>query len=257
MPGLDAEIDRLYALPLTAFTAVRNELARAHGGATGAAIRRLAKPTTTAWAVNQLYWHDRRLWQRLMQAGRALRAAQIAALEGRRSDVRKAAEAHRRELSEALQHVLQRASSHGVQPLAEPVARMLETVSLSDPVEHAGRFTETMRPAGFEALAGVTPVARPRAGMPPAPRRAATRRGEDRAAAAARAAATRAAEEAVARAARALAAAEDGRRRAEQRASEARQRLASAEDALARTCEEVATAARALEAARETSRRAG
>ena len=44
---------------------------------------------------------------------------------------------------------------------------MLEALSLSaDPPAPPGRFTELLQPAGFEALVGVTPVARPHPGSP-------------------------------------------------------------------------------------------
>lgn len=272
MSGLDADIDALYALPLAEFTAARNALARTHKGPAATQIKKLEKPTSIAWAVNQLYWHDRQVWQRLIQAGRALRTAQIAAIEGRRSDLRKAADAHREALLNAVQHVTARAARSGVNPAPEQVARMLETVSLAEDLEHPGRFVEAIQPAGFEALLGVTPAARQgpttahepaRTGTRPAENQAGTRetaRGttrEGEAAAAAKAAARRAAEQAVEHAERLLEAAKARKQRADEQVATARERLADAERARDTQDEQVAAARRDLDRAREALRRSG
>ena len=90
MSGLEVAIDRLYSLPLTEFTAARNALARSHTGAAAAGIRRLPKPTTVAWAVNQLYWRERRSYDALIRASERVRAALSAiglALPPRRIDL--------------------------------------------------------------------------------------------------------------------------------------------------------------------------
>ena len=58
MPSLDDEIDALYRLPLAEFVAARNALAR-RAGDRAAAVKGLARPATAAWAVNQLYWRRR------------------------------------------------------------------------------------------------------------------------------------------------------------------------------------------------------
>ena len=52
----DDLIDQLYQLPLDEFTAARNALAKSSGQAS---LKALEKPTLAAWAVNQLYWHQR------------------------------------------------------------------------------------------------------------------------------------------------------------------------------------------------------
>src|SRR5688500_5633651 len=66
MPSVDSEIDRLYQVPLAEFTAERNALAKRAGGQS-AEIRALQKPTVPAWAVNQLYWKERRVYDELME----------------------------------------------------------------------------------------------------------------------------------------------------------------------------------------------
>lgn len=160
--ALDRQIDDLYQLPLGEFTAARNALAKTLGGADALQVKRLEKPTVVPWAVNQLYWRDRAAWDRLMKSGAALRTAQIAALEGKKADVRKASEAHRKSLAEAVERATQFAAEHDAKPGPDPLARMLEALSISvAPLPHPGRLTDVVQPAGFEALTGVTPQAPP------------------------------------------------------------------------------------------------
>ena len=95
--SLDAKIDALYRQPLDDFIAERNALAKTLSGADAKRVRALAKPTVVPWAVNQVYWHARPIYDKAIKSGERLRAAQIASLEGRRgADVREAGETHRR-----------------------------------------------------------------------------------------------------------------------------------------------------------------
>lgn len=164
--AIDRQIDELYQLPLGEFTGARNALAKTLGGADASHVKRLEKPTVVPWAVNQLYWRDRAAWDRLMKSGAALRTTQIAALEGKNADVRKASEAHRKSLAEAVERATQLAAEHDAKPGLEPLARMLEALSISAaPLPHPGRLTGVVQPAGFEALTGVTPLAPPPAAV--------------------------------------------------------------------------------------------
>jgi hypothetical protein len=158
MSTLDAHVDDLYKLPLAQFTAARTALARTLEGADATRVKALKKPTLVPWAVNQLYWRDRRTYQKLLDLGRALRAAQVAAIEGRKTSLRDAASAHREALASAARRAVQLAAETGVTAKAEQVAQMLEAVSLMRATpEHPGRFVEVLHPAAFEALEGVTP----------------------------------------------------------------------------------------------------
>ena len=65
-------------------------------------MKGLQKPTVVPWAVNQVYWHARPVYDRLVSSGEKLRAAQIEALKGRSADVRRATEAHRKALADAV-----------------------------------------------------------------------------------------------------------------------------------------------------------
>jgi hypothetical protein len=78
--NVEPAIDELYQLPVDDFTAARNALAKTLSGAGAARVRTLVKPTAVPWAVNQLYWIERRVFDRLRKSGERLRNAQIAAL---------------------------------------------------------------------------------------------------------------------------------------------------------------------------------
>ena len=158
MAALDTKIDDLYRAPLNDFTGARNALAKSLSGEEAKRVRALAKPTLVPWAVNQVYWHARAAYDRLMKSGERVRKAQIAALEGRSADVRAASEAHRHAIAEAVAEAERLAKSAGSKPGADALARTFEALSLAtERPETSGRLTEALQPAGFEALAGITP----------------------------------------------------------------------------------------------------
>ena len=158
MSALDAKIDDLYREPLNNFTSARNALAKSLSGEEAKRVRALGKPTLVPWAVNQVYWHARAAYDRLMKSGERLRKAQIAALEGRSADVRAASEAHRHATAEVVAEAERLAAPAGSKPGADALARTFEALSLAtERPESPGRFTQALQPAGFEALAGVKP----------------------------------------------------------------------------------------------------
>jgi len=165
---VDDSIDDLYRGPLSDFTASRNALAKTLRDADRARVRALTKPTGVAWAVNQVYWHARPVFDRLLQSGAHLRKTQIAALHGKSGDVRDASEAHRRTIADAVREAERLAKDSGSQPNPDALMRTFEALSVaSTPPEPHGRLTQPLQPAGFEALTGITPVA-----STPAPRAA-------------------------------------------------------------------------------------
>jgi len=165
--GLESHIDELYQGPLETFVASRAALAKTLKGAEAQRVKALAKPTIVPWAVNQVYWQARELYERLMRSGEKLRAAQVAALEGRKADVRAATQAHREAIAKAVAKAVQIAAAAGAHPAADDIGRTLEALSLArDRPEHPGRLTGALALAGFEALGGVAvkgPVALPAA----------------------------------------------------------------------------------------------
>jgi colicin import membrane protein len=156
--ALDAKIDDLYRAPLNDFTGARNALAKSLSGDEAKRVRALAKPTLVPWAVNQVYWHARAAYDRLMKSGERVRKAQIAALEGRSADVRAASEAHRHAIAEAVAEAERLAKATGSKPGADALARTFEALSLATgPADSSGRLTQALQPAGFEALVGIKP----------------------------------------------------------------------------------------------------
>jgi hypothetical protein len=155
---LDARIDDLYAAPLDAFVARRNELAKTLKGADAARVKRLAKPSVVPWAVNQVYWHARSVFDRVRKTGEQLRRAQLAALKsGRAQDVRAATDAHRKALGDAVAAASRLAIEAGAHPSADGLMRTFEALSLAAELDESpGRLTRPLQPAGFEALAGVS-----------------------------------------------------------------------------------------------------
>jgi hypothetical protein len=156
--ALDDKINDLYQQPLSEFIAARTALAKSLSGDEAKRVKALAKPTVVPWAVNQVYWRARATYDRLMKSGEQLRKAQIAALEGKAADVRTAGEAHRRAIADAVGEAERLAAPSGSKPSPDGLMRTFEALSVAgEPPEEPGRLTQPLQPAGFEALAGVTP----------------------------------------------------------------------------------------------------
>jgi hypothetical protein len=154
--SLESRIDELYRTALGDFVAARAALAKTLSGADAQRVKKLAKPTLVPWAVNQVYWRSRPVYDRLLKSGEKLRTAQVAALEGRNADLRAAGEAHRRAIADAVQEAEKIAAADGSHPAPDALMRTFEALSMaSQPAEPHGRLTKPQQPAGFEALAGV------------------------------------------------------------------------------------------------------
>ena len=168
--SVESSIDELYKGPVESFVAGRTALARTLKGDEARQVKALQKPRVGAWAVNQLYWHARPLYDRVAKSGEKLRAAQIAALSGRRTDLRAATEAHHRAIGDAVTEASRLAAAAGLHPGAEELIRTFEALSLAREMsERPGRLTRPLQPAGFEALAGIAVKGRPPAAAPPPP----------------------------------------------------------------------------------------
>jgi hypothetical protein len=169
-------IDELYQLPLTEFTAGRNALAarlRKSGKAGDAdEVRSLVKPSIPAWAVNQVYWKHRPVFDRLLTAGDRLRKAQSSTLAGKSADVRGALDAVREALSELsrLAAAELETAGHNASPGAmRAVTATLEALSAYGTADHApraGRLVDEVDPPGFETLAALVPNAAGSGGTP-------------------------------------------------------------------------------------------
>ena len=150
----DSDIDRLYQLPLSEFTKARDELAKSHDEHR-ADIRRLQKPSVPAWAVNQLYWHDRGTYDALIAAADKLRTAQMASLGGKSADVPKAEGAHaqaRRTAVDRIRTLLEARGEKASPAVQTAIQETLDALPADDP---PGRLVRPLKPAGFEALAAL------------------------------------------------------------------------------------------------------
>ena len=156
VPTLESRIDELYKAPPDEFVTARTALAKTLTVDDAKRVKALTKPTVVPWAVNQVYWHERDVYERVVKTGENLRQAQLAALKGRAADVRGASVAHRQAIADAVKVATRLASQHGANQDPEPLARMFEALSLQERLpESHGRFTRPLQPQGFEALAGV------------------------------------------------------------------------------------------------------
>jgi hypothetical protein len=165
----DDEIDRLYQVPLAEFTPERNALAKRLGKA-GASIRALEKPNLAAWAVNQLFWRRRAVFNRLIAAAGARRGAHAKLLTGKGGDIAAAEAAHGVALRAAADEIRALLTGAGEDPSAATMNAVMETLQALPGSAHPGRLTRPLKLAGFEALAGLVPTsARTLRGLTPAP----------------------------------------------------------------------------------------
>ncbi len=152
---LETEIDHLYQLPLEEFTTARNSLART-AGADAADIRKLAKPPIAAWAVNQLYWKRRDVYDALIEAATAVRKTHKTILGGRHADLREPAKEHDQTLDAALKATLTILQEAG-HPATDSTRQTVLTTLRALPTDVTpGRLTETLQPGGFEMLQGLS-----------------------------------------------------------------------------------------------------
>ena len=158
--ALDAEIDRLYQLPLEEFTAARNALAKS-AGPEAPRIRALAKPPVAAWAVNLLYWKNPDTWNALVAAGENAQKAHRAVLGGKSADVRAASKVHEDAVEKAIRATLALLKTAGHEAADATKHAIGTTLRALPGDETPGRFTHTLQPAGFGMLTGLAIAAGP------------------------------------------------------------------------------------------------
>jgi hypothetical protein len=166
MAKLDDDIDDLFKAPLTEFIGARKALAarlKKNGFASEAeAIKALAKPSTSAWTVNQLYWKHREEFDELIATGQRFRKAQTS---GKMVNMREALDARREalsQLSDLASEVLRDAGSNPSLDTLRRISTTLEAVSAyASPADGPapGRLTQDIDPPGFDSFASFTPSA--------------------------------------------------------------------------------------------------
>ena len=152
----DNDIDALYQAPLGEFTSARDALAK-RLGTEGATIRKLQKPTAPAWAVNQLYWKRRKIFERLTAAAEGVRTVHARRLAGKAADVERAELVHRAAMDAALAAARELLSAAGDPATSTTMTAVTETLQALPWSEMPGRLTRPLRPQGFAALAGLLP----------------------------------------------------------------------------------------------------
>jgi hypothetical protein len=257
-------VDALYRAPLDRFVPARAELARSVGKEAAPAVRRLEKPNTLAWALNQLYWKERATFDHLVQATARVRAEQSAALLGQSHALREASAAHAAALSQARQAAARLLTQAG-HPATPDALRALDAALEALPwKERPGRLVRPPAPQGFGALAGMAVADSP--AQTPSPRAERTsdagaersgRTPASRAATAGRRAALDTARSAVDAARRALTTAEARATESEEALKRARQEENAARQAVERAGRTLKLAEQERRAAEEAQRGAG
>jgi hypothetical protein len=275
----DDEVDQLFQMPLSEFTAARNALATKlkQTGDTDTAnrVKTLAKPSVSAWVANQLYWRNRNAFDRLLAAGDEFRKAQIAQLSGQAADLRPSLDARREALAELSKDAAATLRDAGHPASPDTMRRITTTLEAlatygdQPDAPHPGRLTSDVDPPGFEALAALVPRGGDRVGHRHAaprvipfgqPKPESARRRSDRTEPGRRRDAERRARQAEARAAlreahRSLADARKTAERARTAMKHAAARAKSAEQAKAELESHIEKAIADLEAARQEARR--
>src|SRR5919205_3126863 len=162
---LEDDIDALFRLPLAEFTSARNALAarlKKEGRRNDAdRVKLLAKPSVSAWAVNQLYWDHREAFDQLMASGKRLRPAQKLRLAGKVASVRDSLDARREalvNLSDLAAELLRDAGSNPSPDTLRRVTTTLEALSahaLQSDGPTPGRLTQDLDPPSFDSLASL------------------------------------------------------------------------------------------------------
>jgi hypothetical protein len=147
-------LDSLFQTPLAEFTKTRNALAKA-AGAGGDAIRKIEKPTAAAWAVNQIYWRHRRVYDKLVRASARVRAAHALILKGKRVDLAPLELQHRVAVKEAIAHARETLAAAGDAATAATIKSVEETLQALPVAGPPGRLTGPLGPIGFDALGGL------------------------------------------------------------------------------------------------------
>lgn len=179
-PRVDDDVDELFALAPSEFTAARNDLVKRLKAANrtdeAAAVKALRRPTVPAWAVNQTARRNPAAVEALIAAGAAVATAQRRALSGVRDSGLRDASAQRRERVDELWRIAADVLAEaGVdpQPHRPAVAATLEAASVdADAAElvRRGRLTTDLpAPSGFGDVGGFSVVADTDEAAPEAP----------------------------------------------------------------------------------------
>jgi hypothetical protein len=171
---VEANLDKLYGLPLADFTRARDDLARelrkAGEGEVADRVKALSKPSVSAWTVNQLARAERMQVRSLMTAGERLRAAQAELLQGGSAGELQDALQRQREvvavLVQSAKEVLGSAGHPATDATLERIRGTLTAVAGDEEAARlveTGRLTKDLDPTGFGGTTlGAGAAAKPR-----------------------------------------------------------------------------------------------
>jgi hypothetical protein len=167
------ETQKLYGLPLSEFTAARNARAKTlkqKDPELAAAVAALPKPSVASGALNELVREDPSEIRALVQSGKRLRAAQEAAVAGKKgADLNEAIAEHRTAL-ERVQRELRRRKLSG--PTLDRATQTLRVASLDPglwPLLERGLLHEDLASSGFGIDPGLVPKRKPNSNATAAP----------------------------------------------------------------------------------------
>lgn len=168
----------LYRAALDEFVAARkrlaSELTRAGDKPGAARFKKLARPSLSAWAVNQLWWHARETFEEFLSSAARLRAGELAATSSHRDLLAK--------LRGRAAQLLTEGGHAASEATLRRVSATLSALSAAGGFEPdaPGALTADRDPPGFDAWGetGLLGVAREPAHQVPEPRRIAD--NEDR-----------------------------------------------------------------------------
>ena len=145
----------MYQLPLAEFTAARTELVKAASAGEKAGLQALQKPNVPAWAVNQLYWRDRKAYDALVRAAERLRAAHAQAIKGRSVDLATAELPHAAAVKRAADRIREILARTGESATPATMNSVMDTLQALPGGGEPGRLTRPLAPLGFGALGAI------------------------------------------------------------------------------------------------------
>ena len=158
---LEDDIDALFRLPLAEFTGARNAMAtelKKKGRQNEAdRVKLLAKPSVSAWAVNQLYWDHREAFDQLIATSKHFRARRGGKVAGMRDSL----DARRDALVQLLDLATELLRDAGHNPSLDTLRRITTTLeamsayALLPGGPSPGRLTQDVDPPSFESLASL------------------------------------------------------------------------------------------------------
>jgi len=153
--SLADEIDRLYQLPLSAFTAARNDLLKRAPANEKLRVEALDKPNVPAWAVNQLYWRDRKAYDLLVRTAERVRGAHAMAIKGKSVDLAAVELPHAAAVKRAADRIRDILAKAGDAATTQTMNAVMDTLQALPGGGEPGRLTRPLAPLGFGALGAI------------------------------------------------------------------------------------------------------